>query len=106
MSIMTEVMTEMEHILENVHLIEKREYSSFRARYTGYDNSRGSYRRQDTIEIEVKAESRRIEIGPDYPLEDLQLHYSFPVEIRIDVSHANSLVILSENVLFKQRRNA
>ena len=51
------------------------------------------------IEIEVTVESRGLEVNQEHQLKDLELHHDLPVEIKIDVSVADNLVILIKNIL-------
>ena len=64
-----------------------------------YRDSRGSAEDKTIIKIRVTVDSRGLEVNPDHQLEDLKLNECLLTKIKIDVSIADSLVILPKKVL-------
>ena len=50
------------------------------------------------IEIVMTVDSKGLEVNPYHQVEYLELHQGLPVEIRTDVSVADTLIILPGNV--------
>ena len=104
---MTEVVTDVEEIWENGHIIVAEQgvlHSEADQEITTIPED--PTEDKTAIGIEVMSHSKGLEVNPNHHLEDIEMHQGLLAKIKIDISITDSLVILQrmlwEGHIFKQ----